>query len=285
MEVSNEYKYKITIITATYNSAITLEQTVASVAQQDYPNIEYIIVDGKSIDGTLDIIRKYEDKINLKWISEPDKGIYDAFNKGVDMATGDYIYFLGSDDALCNAHIISDIVAHIEADTDVLSAAIIVVDEKSKKCYPTYNHHALNKEKYIGGPIPHQGMFVRTSVVKKYKFDSSYTIAADYKFFLQCYYNDVVKFKFIDEPVAFFANNGTSSNLEECFKENNRIYNELQVPFQNSIVFNLKKYMKIVLLNIHLLPWFTRLKRQRKIKSLKTKHTCDNKICRWCGRL
>ena len=88
---------KITILTATFNSGKTLEQTISSVVNQDYKDIEYIIVDGASTDNTVDIIKKYE-KYGIKWISEPDNGLYDALNKGFDMATGDYFQVLGSDD-------------------------------------------------------------------------------------------------------------------------------------------------------------------------------------------
>ena len=99
---------KISIITVSYNAAKTIEQTISSVVNQTYQDIEYIIIDGGSTDGTMDIIRKYEDRIAY-WISEPDKGIYDAMNKGIDVATGDYVYFLGADDRLVDANIIDKI--------------------------------------------------------------------------------------------------------------------------------------------------------------------------------
>ena len=83
--------FKISIITVVYHAADTIEQTIRSVVEQDYPNIEYIIIDGGSTDGTLDVIKKYEDRIAY-WVSEPDKGIYDAMNKGLSAATGDYSY-------------------------------------------------------------------------------------------------------------------------------------------------------------------------------------------------
>lgn len=92
---------KISIITVSYNAAKTIEQTIQSVVNQTYDNIEYIIIDGGSTDGTVDIIKKYEDKIAY-WVSEPDKGIYDAMNKGILKASGEYIYFLGADDWLYN---------------------------------------------------------------------------------------------------------------------------------------------------------------------------------------
>ena len=91
------FKPKITIVTITYNAERYLEQTITSVIEQTYTNREYIVVDGNSSDGTLDIIKKYESEID-NWISEPDNGIADAMNKGIDLATGDYILFLHSDD-------------------------------------------------------------------------------------------------------------------------------------------------------------------------------------------
>ena len=84
---------KITVITASYNAKNTIEQTISSVVNQDYPDIEYVIVDGGSIDGSVSIIEEYASSYNIKWVSEPDQGLYDALNKGVQMATGDYIEF------------------------------------------------------------------------------------------------------------------------------------------------------------------------------------------------
>ena len=89
----------ISVITVVFNGARTLEQTINSVLAQDYENVEYIIVDGGSKDGTLNIIRNYEEKIDC-WLTESDKGIYDAMNKGLDITGGDWVLFLGADDAL-----------------------------------------------------------------------------------------------------------------------------------------------------------------------------------------
>lgn len=278
--------YKVSIITATYNSGKTLEQTISSVIEQDYENIEYIIIDGKSTDNTLDIINKYIDR-GVKYISEEDTGVYDAFNKGLEIASGDYVQFLGSDDSLCSKDIISKIVSHLDDDTDILSAAIIVVDEKSSKQYIAYNHLALDKTNYRGGMIPHPGMFVRTSLGKKYKFDTSYKIVADYKFFLQCYYDDNVKFKFIDEPVVFFNNSGASSDLEACYAESNRIYKELGLQFHDSIIDSgslCKKYIKLGLHKMNMLSPLMKYLEWRRRVFVWEKHYCENKICRWCGR-
>ena len=286
-----KYGYLITIITATYNSVTTLEQTITSVVKQDYNNIEYIIIDGGSTDGTVDIIKKYENKLKLIWISEPDNGIYDAFNKGIDLAAGDYIQFLGSDDSLYNSGTISRVVEQLDDDTDILSGSIIVVDEDTYKQFPRYNHHALDKSMYRGGMIPHPGMFVKTSLARKYKFNINYKIAADYRFFLQCYYDNTVEFKFVDDPIVFFANSGSSSGLGKSWEEDNRVCQELGVPFYlcatDSSSF-VKHLIKKILLKVGLLSLTTRLVDicDHRIKSMFIwkKHTCDNPICRWCGR-
>ena len=121
---------KITIVTVCYNSAKTIEQTICSVLNQTYKNIEYIIVDGGSTDETVDILRKYSCKI--KWISEPDDGIYDAMNKGIKMASGEYIQFIGSDDCLINYTIIEKHIDKIDLTADIIRAEEIVVEEESK---------------------------------------------------------------------------------------------------------------------------------------------------------
>ena len=98
--------FKISIVTVSFNAVKTIEQTILSVINQTYENIEYIIIDGGSTDGTIDIIKKYEDQISY-WVSEKDKGIYDAMNKGIDIATGDYVYFIQSADVL-NKNILNE---------------------------------------------------------------------------------------------------------------------------------------------------------------------------------
>ena len=104
---------KITIVTVTYNVESTIEQTISSVIRQTYKNKEYVIIDGASTDGSVDIIRRYDRHISY-WVSEADQGIYDAMNKGIDVATGDYILFLGADDAFVADDVLENAVSCIE---------------------------------------------------------------------------------------------------------------------------------------------------------------------------
>ena len=105
MNLFKETDTLISVVTVSYNAVLTIEQTILSVINQTYPNVEYIIIDGGSTDGTVDIIKKYADKIAY-WVSEPDKGIYDAMNKRWLKATGDFIQFLNAGDWFENEHVI-----------------------------------------------------------------------------------------------------------------------------------------------------------------------------------
>ena len=105
MNLFKETDTLISIVTVSYNAVLTIEQTILSVINQTYPNVEYIIIDGGSTDGTVDIIKKYEDKIAY-WVSEPDKGIYDAMNKGVVVATGEWINFMNAGDIFTDGDVI-----------------------------------------------------------------------------------------------------------------------------------------------------------------------------------
>ena len=199
----------ISIITATFNAAATLRQTIESVLSQTYPYVEYIIIDGGSTDGTVAILQNYSSKLSY-WVSEPDNGIYDAFNKGIHVATGDYIQFLGSDDCLYNETILSRVVDSIHGTTDVFSASIYLVDSQWNLQKILDNHSARDKALFAGEMIPHPGMFTKTSLLKKRPFDISFHIAADYDFFLSCYFDEQIRFQYVDFPVAFFSLDGVS---------------------------------------------------------------------------
>ena len=277
---------KITIVTVVYNRAATIEQTISSVVNQTYPNLEYIVIDGGSTDGTVEIIKRYEKDIAY-WVSEKDGGIYDAMNKGVHAATGDYIEFIGSDDCLCSYDIVAKVAEELDDETDILSCPIYGVDETycTEQIYD--NSFAKNKTTYCGDMIPHPGMFARRELLQKYPFDTNYRIVSDYKFFLQCYYDDSVRFKFVDFPVVYFSHGGISSTMDTT-KEKLSMYNELGLFFfegkNRSFLGTCRKNFRELLIHMHLYS-FLHEKVWLPIRhSDMKKHHCNNKICRWCGR-
>lgn len=278
---------KITIITASYNAATTIEQTISSIVHQDYSDLEYIIVDGGSIDGTVEIIKQYE-PYGIKWISEPDQGLYDALNKGIQMSTGDFIEIIGADDALAKEDTISRIACQLKSDVDILCGRVWCVDEQNKTQYVGTNENVQNQENYHGGMTPHAAMFARRELLERYPFDTNYRIAADYKFFLQCYCDPTVRIQYSDEIVAFFANAGISSDLEACWKEYNCIHQELKLPFHTPDYTMLSPMMRIIkkgLICIHLYILARKIWNHINTRFRWQKHVCDNKICRWCGRM
>lgn len=202
---------KFTIVTVSYNAVRTMEQTIQSVIQQSYENIEYIIIDGASTDGTLDVIKKYEDR--LIWVSEVDRGIYDAMNKGIELATGAYILFLGADDWLLDKDIIARIIPVLPS-ADVIVGTVLSVNEKLGVECREKNVFSL-EDIYGGYHPPHQGMFVRTSIMKAYKFNCKYRIVADYDFFLKCYFDRRITIRSIDQAVSYYSLSGISNNNKD----------------------------------------------------------------------
>ncbi|GIJ94263.1 glycosyltransferase family 2 protein [Capnocytophaga stomatis] len=202
-----KYRPLISVITVSFNAVKTIEQTILSVINQTYPNVEYIIIDGGSTDGTIDIIKKYQDKIAY-WVSEPDKGIYNAMNKGIEKTNGDWINFMNAGDEFYNNDVLNKFfTANNLKEVDVIYGNMIVLFPKKtslKKPLPI-NH--LEK----GMPFCHQSTFVKSNLQKKYLFNTTYRICADYKFFFDIYKKGA-KFKYKDVIVSKFLYGGLSSS-------------------------------------------------------------------------
>ena len=204
----------ITIITVSYNAVSNIEETIESVINQTYPYIEYIIIDGGSKDGTIDIIKKYEDRIS-NWISEPDKGIYDAMNKGIKLATGEWINFMNSGDTFFSMNTIEELFKKASYKSDIIYGNInllLLSGEYIQK------GDFVSKKEYM--PFCHQASFSRTNLMKKYGFDTKYKICADRNFFYIAYINKAI-FEYIDINVSNYeAEEGVSSvNMSEIFYE------------------------------------------------------------------
>lgn len=270
---------KLTIVTVSYNAVNTIEQTISSVINQSYPNIEYVIIDGGSTDGTVDIIKKYKDKIAY-WISEPDGGIYDAMNKGIKVATGEYVYFLGADDTLIDISIIQAVVCDMSDNpSDIYSYGVYCVNNKLMQKY-VGNSHA-KKHLDVVDMVPHQGLFVKRSIAVKLPYDVNYKITADYKFFLQCYRNKEISIRYEDYPVAFYAMDGISSNsVRELRNERIKIFKELGLVYSDECATGIKLIIKTILRKAGILM---AIRKMRNLFLWKH-HKCTNELCRWCGR-
>ena len=177
---------KITVITVCHNAAKTLEKTIKSVLNQTYPNIEYIIIDGGSTDDTVDIIKRYADRLAY-WISEPDKGIYDAMNKGIEVATGEWINFMNAGDTFYEEKTIEFVLEAIN-----YKHKIDIIYGSSNLIFKWGNFitHPLPLENITTKMVfVHQSCFVKTQLMKTYKFSNQYKIASDYDFFYHQYKN------------------------------------------------------------------------------------------------
>jgi len=201
---------KITIITVCFNSEKYIEDCITSIVSQTYSNIEYIIVDGGSTDGTVDLIKKYEYGIT-KWISEKDKGIADAMNKGIRFATGDYILFIHSDDYLLNQTSISDAVKIMYFNAD-FNAFAILSGNRFKNIEKTSEKFSFNF--YLKTKIMHQGCFCSRSVFDMLGlFDVHFKIAMDYDFFFRAYRHGC-SIRCFNFPISFMRDTGISSRKD-----------------------------------------------------------------------
>jgi glycosyltransferase involved in cell wall biosynthesis len=203
----------ITIVTVVLNGADLIEETIRSVIEQTYPNVEYIIVDGGSTDGTVDIIRKYEDFIDY-WVSEPDRGIYDAMNKALDVSTGYIINFLNSGDKFYDKSGILEIFLNylkIPEDLfDIIYGKWEIVDGYGNtiyvRCFPENEAIPMLKK---GMSIPHPTTFYKLAFFKRQgKYSIDYKISADYEILLRSYRS--LKVKFIDEILSVVLGGGIS---------------------------------------------------------------------------
>lgn len=195
---------KISIVTVCFNAVETIETTIRSVIYQSYDNIEYIIIDGASTDGTVEVISKYRDKIAY-FISESDNGIYDAMNKGVNCASGDWINFMNSGDVFYNNGVLSEISSRLR-DGDIIYGDTMLsfsVGTKLKKPYPLEEI----VDKMVFG---HQATFVRVDYHKKHLFDTSYKSSADYNFFREAYLSGVSFMYYPITIVSYCAEDGFS---------------------------------------------------------------------------
>jgi glycosyltransferase len=204
---------KISIVTACYNSAATIRDTLASVANQDYPDIEHIIIDGASSDNTLSIVNNFPHVKQL--VSECDKGIYDAMNKGIALASGDVIGILNSDDIYTNERVISKVMSEFNtSNTDVVYADLQYVkfDDTSKVTRTWHSGRFSRIKFYYGWMPPHPTFFVTKKVYENVgNFNTSLRSAADYEFMLRVLLKNNFRVSYIPEVLVRMRTGGASN--------------------------------------------------------------------------
>lgn len=232
---------KISIVTVSFNVADTIEKTILSVLNQTYDNIEYIIIDGGSTDGTVDIIKKYTDKIAY-WVSEQDQGIYDAMNKGLKIATGNYINFMNAGDSFYDDSTIYDFTQNICSETVIAygDTYACLISGHQMKMVPT-NLSGLNR----GMVFCHQSCFILTDYHKRHFFNPQFKIVGDYNFFYNAYYEDRVKFQYIPLLISNFQFGGISSkNDMKILYEKFTIWG-IENKLIKKIPYIIKEYIRI----------------------------------------
>lgn len=249
----------VSIITITYNSSAHLEQTIRSVLDQNYPEIEYILVDGGSTDGTLDIIRKYEGRIS-KWVSEPDNGIADAMNKGIRMASGEIIGIIHSDD-FYEPEAISAVVRAFRENPDVgvVHGDLRLLNTSGSASVICQPSPEPEKNVWKTIPIMHSTVFIRKRVYEKFGlFDTSFRIAMDQELIAR-YLGKGVRFLYLERILAGMRLGGVSDgNYKKMYGEKKRIalaygHNKLKIylyfffktyfiPLEKKAGFFLRRY-------------------------------------------
>ncbi len=206
---------KVSLLTVSFNSEFTIKDTVESILSQDHKDIEYIIVDGNSKDNTVEIIKSFGTNID-KWISEPDKGIYDAMNKAIRMATGEVVGILNSDDFYSSSTIISQIANAFEDESiDAVFGDLVFVDPNNlKKVVRKYSSAQWHPEKFAKGFMPaHPTFFVRRKYYEQIGlFKTDYKIAADYELLIRFLYVHKLKYKYLPINMVTMRKGGVSSN-------------------------------------------------------------------------
>jgi glycosyltransferase involved in cell wall biosynthesis len=210
---------KLSIITINYNNKNGLEKTIQSVISQNSKDFEYIIIDGGSTDGSVEIIKKYKEKITF-WLSEKDKGIYNAMNKGILAAQGEYCQFLNSGDYLCNDKVIENLLTELRGESILSGNLIKDLDKKKIKDYANYNNSLYH---FYNGTINHASSLIKRNLFEKYGlYDESLKIVSDWKFFLKAVGLGNESLKCINIDVVLFDMTGISSTNSKLDKEERR---------------------------------------------------------------
>jgi glycosyltransferase len=242
---------QVSIITICYNRKATIEKAIKSVLEQDYPHIEYIVIDGASTDGTKEIIATYSSKIT-KYVSEPDKGMYDALNKGLSIANGDIIGLMHSDDAFYDTSVISKIVKTFQDSPQsdgVYGNGLYVSNDEEEKTVRNRIGGEYDFEKIKSGWLPlHPTVYLKKSIIDQYGFyNLDFKIASDTEFLLRYLYKYKIKMRYINSYIVKMRMGGLSTSYQravEVLQEDYRIYKYHNLPAFRAVF--LKKVLALM---------------------------------------
>lgn len=241
---------KVSIITVVKNAIDTLGDTLKSIYSQTYPNIEHIVIDGVSTDGTVELIEKHSDKISY-FICEPDTGLYNAMNKGITAASGDLLFFLNGDDEIYENTTIEKIVKTFrKTNADIVYGDLVAVN-KEEKTEEIQTGDMTDKFFWMNQCLCHQVIFYKSELFKKYGFyDEKYKIAADYDFNLRCIIKNKTKIFYMPEIISKFAVGGYGHQNKKIYdKEQKEIAKKYFSPYQLTIKNFLFKNCRSLLRN------------------------------------
>ena len=236
---------KISIITTCYNREQTIQDTIESVLSQDYPNIEYIIIDGASTDNTLSIINKYKYKIK-EIISEPDSGMYEAINKGIRLATGDIIGLIHSDDIFYSNNTLSHIIDRFnKSNADLIYGnGLFVKFDNPQKIVRNWISGEYNQKKVQRGWLPlHPTVYLKKETIKEIGlYNEKFKIAADTDFLIRCLLKTKLKIEYIDEYIVKMRMGGlstTPNKIKEKWKEDIEIFKNNGLPPYTTLIYKI----------------------------------------------
>lgn len=236
---------KISVITVCRNAAKTIEETLSTLYSQTYKDIEHIVIDGVSTDGTLEILSKYKENISIL-VSEPDTGIYNAMNKGIKLATGDVVYFLNATDSLYDNNVLENAANEFKKhpDLEFLWGDVQFVENDKDVRVATFENIKIKSDLIYNNPC-HQSIFYKNNVFKKYGcYDETLPIYADYEFNARVLVLENVRCKYIPKVLSRFELGGVSTALDEKIKsrqkaERKEIYSRI---FGHNINFTLDNF-------------------------------------------
>lgn len=266
----------ITVITISYNAEKIIENTILSVINQKNADFEYIIVDGNSSDGTIDIIKKYGSQIT-KWKSEPDTGIYNAMNKGIDMASGDYCIFMNAGDVFAGDDILMRVTPYLFTNKDVYTGYAIytnsghIVEYKKPPRKVDYTY-------FYRRSLCHQASFIKTELLHRYHYDEKYKMVSDGKFWKLVLGLNNGEYEAIHEDICCFDTSGLTYTQRERGKKEDELvikelYNENQITCSQNVIKRQKHPLNLISkyegLERRILLVFAKIFKQHKLKYIK----------------